>query len=108
MLQSSSRNHKLNSQNGMARTVVTPARWAAKETNELVLIYLAEFLKTSLTKFAVILVLRRQKAGFLTPRSSKILVTKEKETRKIKSEEKRKKPNGCNLRFCNSYFGNSF
>ena len=40
----------------MARTVVTPARWAAKETNELVLIYLAEFLKTSLTKFAVILV----------------------------------------------------
>ena len=40
MLQSSSRNHKLNSQNGMARTVVTPARGAAKETNELVLIQL--------------------------------------------------------------------
>ena len=32
MLQSSSRNHKLNSQNGMARTVATPARAAAKET----------------------------------------------------------------------------
>ena len=39
----------------MARTVVTPARAAAKETtNVLVLIYLAEFLKTNLTKFAVI------------------------------------------------------
>ena len=54
MLQSSSRNHKLNSQNGMARTVVTPARGAAEETNELVLIYLSDFLKTNLTKFAVI------------------------------------------------------
>ena len=76
----------------MARTVVTPARAAAKETtNVLVLIYLAEFLKTNLTKFAVIWVKRRQKAGFLTPRSSKIIVTKEKERRKIKNEEKRKK-----------------
>ena len=56
MLQSSRRNHKLNSQNGMARTVVTPARGAAEETNELVLIYLADFLKTNLTKFKVILV----------------------------------------------------
>ena len=55
MLQSSRGNHKLKSQNGMARTVVTPARAAAKETtNVLVLIYLAEFLKTNLTKFAVI------------------------------------------------------
>ena len=56
MLQSSRRNHKLNSQNGMAQTVVTPARGAAEETNELVLIYLVDFLKTNLTKFAVILV----------------------------------------------------
>ena len=31
---------------------------------------------------------RRQKAGFLSPRSSKITVTKEKERRKRKSEEK--------------------
>ena len=54
MLQSSSRNLKLNSQNGIARTVVTPARGAAEETNELVLIYLADFFKTNLTKFAVI------------------------------------------------------
>ena len=75
----------------MAQTVVTPARGAAEETNELVLIYLADFLKTNLTKFAVIWVKRRQKAGFLTPRTSKITVTKEKERRKIKSEEKRKK-----------------
>ena len=91
MLPSSRRNHKLNSQNGMARTVVTPARAATKETtNVLVLVYLADFLKTSLTKFAVIWAKRRQKAGFLTPRSSKIIVTKEKERRKIKSEEKRK------------------
>ena len=42
MLQSSRSNHKLNSQNGMARTVVTPARAATKETtNVLVLVYLA-------------------------------------------------------------------
>ena len=45
MLQSSRRNHKLNSQNDMARTVVTPSRAAAKETNVFVLIYLADFLK---------------------------------------------------------------
>ena len=31
---------------------------------------------------------RRQKAGFLSPRSSKITVTKEKERRKRESEEK--------------------
>ena len=41
---------------------------------------------------------RRQKAGFLNPRSFKIIVTKEKERRKRKSEEKerkrRKKSNG--------------
>ena len=34
---------------------------------------------------------RRQKAGFLSPRSSKITVTKEKERRKRKSEEKERR-----------------
>ena len=43
------------------------------------IVYLADFLKTSLTKFAVILVKSCRKAGFLNPRSSKITVTKEKE-----------------------------
>ena len=54
-------------------------------------ICLADFLKTNLTKFAVIWVKKRQKAGFLSPRSSKIIVTKEKASRKRKSEEKKKK-----------------
>ena len=44
--------------------------------------YLADLLKINLTKFEVISV-RRQKAVFLSPRSSKIIVTKEKERRKI-------------------------
>ena len=39
-------------------------------------------MKTNLTKFAVTRVKRRQKAGFLNPRSSKITETKEKERRK--------------------------
>ena len=47
---------------------------------------------------------RRQNAGFLSPRSSKIRVTKKKERRKRKSEEKRKN-NGCALSFYNGYFG---
>jgi len=34
---------------------------------------------------------RRQKAGFLSPRSSKIIVTKERERRKRKSEEKERR-----------------
>ena len=34
---------------------------------------------------------RRQKAGSVSPRSSKITLTKEKERRRRKSEEKRKK-----------------
>ena len=43
------------------------------------------------TKFAVNRVKRRQKASFLSPKSSKITVTKKKERRKKKSEEKKKK-----------------
>ena len=54
------------------------------------IIYLTNFLKTNLTKFGVICVKRRQNAGFLSPRSSKIRVTKKKERRKRKSEEKRR------------------
>jgi len=45
----------------------------------------------------------------LSPRSSKITVTKGKERRKRKSEEKerrrREKNNGCTLSFYNGYFG---
>ena len=72
--------------------------------------YLADFLKTNLTKFAVVWVKKRQKACFLSPRSSKIIVTKKKERRKRKSEEKerspekKKKSTCCTLGFYNSYF----
>ena len=48
-------------------------------------------MKTNPTKFAIICVKKRQKAGFLRPRSSKITVTKEKERRKRKSEEKERR-----------------
>ena len=60
-------------------------------------IYLADFLKTNLRKFAVICVKRRQKARLLSQRSSKIKLTKkrkgEKEERGEGKEEK-KKSNG--------------
>ena len=60
-------------------------------------------MKTILRKFAVTLVKRLQKAGFLSPRSSNITVTKENEKRKRKGEEKerrrRKKRNCCTLSF---------
>ena len=53
-----------------------------------------------------------QKAGFESPISSKIIVTKEKERRKRKSEEKerkrRKKKDGCTLSSYDSYFEDSF
>ena len=48
-------------------------------------------MKTNLTKFAVISVKKRQKAGFLIPRSSKIIVRKEKERRKRKCKEKERR-----------------
>ena len=52
------------------------------------------------------------KAGFLSPISSKITVTKEKERRKRKSEEEerrgREKSNGCTLGFYKGYYGDSF
>ena len=63
------------------------------KNEEISYLYLADFLKTNLTKFAVI-------------------VTKEEESRKRKSEEKerkiRKNSNGCTLSFYNSYFADSF
>ena len=75
-------------------------------------IYLVDFLKTNLMKFAVIWVKRCEKAGFLSPRSSKIIVTKGNEWRKRKSEEKKRrtaeKSNGCTISFYNSYFKDSF
>ena len=69
--------------------------------NIYICIYLADFLKTNLTKFAVIWVKRRQKAGFWGLISSKITL---KERRKKKSEEeerrrRNKKSNGCTLSF---------
>ena len=66
------------------------------------------FLKTSLTKYAVIWVKRRRKAGFLSPISSKITLTKEKQRRERESEEeerrRREKSNGCTLSFYIGYF----
>ena len=63
----------------------------------------SDFLKTNLTKLAVIWMKKGQKTLFLSPRSSKIIVTKQRERRKRKSEEKerrrRKKSNGCTLSF---------
>ena len=59
-------------------------------------IYLADFLKINLTKFAVIWVKKRQKARFSSP-SSKIIVTKEKGKEKERGEGKDS--------FYNSYFG---
>ena len=44
-----------------------------------------------------------QKAGFFAPKISRITISREKERRKIKSEEderrRREKSNGCTLRF---------
>ena len=50
-------------------------------------IYLVDFLKTNLMKFAVIWVKRCEKAGFLSPRSSKIIVTKEEKERVRRRKE---------------------
>ena len=73
-------------------------------------VYVADFLKTNLTKTAVIAVKKRQIACFfLCQRSSKIILRKKKENSKRESEQKergrRKKSNGCTLSFFNSFFG---
>ena len=71
--------------------------------------YLVNFLKTNPTKFAVICVKKRHKARFLSPRSSKIKVTKEKKKRKGRTRRRKggeeKKRNGCTLSFYKSYIG---
>ena len=51
----------------------------------------SQFFETNLTKFAVIWVKKRQKACFISPGSSKLIVTKENEKRKRKSEEKQRR-----------------
>ena len=88
----------INSQNGMARTFVTAVRAAAKEStkNVLVLVYPADFLKTNLTKYTVIWVKRRQKAGFFKPdkvqnHSEEGKEKEKKKERREGKEEKRKK-----------------
>ena len=53
-------------------------------------IYIANFLKTNLTKFVVIWVKRRQRLVFSSPRSSKVTVTKEKERREKKKRREGK------------------
>ena len=59
------------------------------------------FLKTNLRKFAVMWVKRRQKAGFLSPRSSKITGKGkgEKEGARRRKRWEEKKGNGCILSF---------
>ena len=57
-------------------------------------LYLADFLKTNLTKFAVISVKKPQKARFSSPTSPKIMATiqgKEKEKKKERGEGKEEK-----------------
>ena len=67
-------------------------------------VYLTDFWKTNLTKFAVILTEKALKGRFLKPEnSSKITVTKEKERRRRK-----KKAMVALLVFIMSYFGHSF
>lgn len=48
--------------------------------------YLADFSNTKLTKFAVISEKRRQKAGFLSPRNSKITETNKQQQRQQRQQ----------------------
>ena len=68
-------------------------QWCLRSRKDIFTDYisLTDFFENQPTKFAVIWVKRRQKAGFLSPRSSKITLTKEKEGRKRKSEEKERR-----------------
>lgn len=78
-------------------------RWV--QICQLLQLYLNDFLKTNLTKYAVIIVKRRQNAGFLSPRSSKITVMKEKAGKEQKKDQQgeekegKGKRNGCTLSF---------
>ena len=75
-------------------------------------IYLADFLKTNLTKFAVIWVKRGQRQVFklekLQNHSDEGKGEEKKKERGEGKEEKRKKINGCTPSFYNSYFWDSF
>ena len=85
-----------------------PAKWAALMTNilkrrlphrngtlwaigRILWKHVADFLKTNRRKFAVIWIKKGQRARFLSPRSSKIIVTEENERRKRKSEERERR-----------------
>ena len=65
-------------------TASSTSKWPAHRKH----LYLVDFLKSKLTKFAVIWVKRRQKAGFMCSRSSKTTVTNR---RNWKGKEKKKK-----------------
>ena len=84
-------------------------------SHEVMYIYLADFLKTSLTKSAVISVKGCQKVVFFGPNKLQNHTHDEKERRKRKSKgeerRRREKSNGCTLSFYNGYFpfgGNVF
>ena len=74
-------------------------------------VHLADFLKTNLTKFAVILSEKASKGRFFVRDQLQNHTNegKEKDRRKRKSEEegrrRREKSNGCALSFYNGYFG---
>ena len=75
-----------------------PKKMALHLLIKYITVYLTDFCKTNLTKFAVILTEKALKGRFLKPEnSSKITVTKEKERRR----RKKKKGNGCTLSFYN-------
>ena len=73
------------------------------------LLYLTDFLKTNLTKFAAICVKKGSKGTFLEPKKLQNHSNeKQKERRKKRATRRKrgeeKKNNGCTLSFYNSYF----
>ena len=69
-------------------------------------IHLTNFLKTNVTKFAVIWVKGHQKVGFKHERLQNHS-NKEKERARRRKGGEEKKSNGCTLGFDNSYFGDT-
>ena len=69
----------------------TTSAWVVINTSRILLkfVYLADFLKTNLAKFAVIWVKRRRKAGFLGEISSKLTLTKERKAEKERAGRKK-------------------
>ena len=72
--------------NGLKRCL-SQANGTLSQIGRILWKHLADFVKTNLGKFAVICVKKRQKSCSLRPKGSKIIVTKEKERRKGKTEE---------------------